>query len=42
MPARMAAAYTKGLKAEPAWRAPWVARLYLLSSKSRPPTMARM
>src|SRR3989442_2868844 len=40
-PARIAAAYTNGLKVEPGWRIAWVARLYLESSKSRPPTMAR-
>src|SRR2546428_12072808 len=40
-PARIAAAYTNGLKVEPGWRIAWVARLDLESAKSRPPTMAR-
>src|SRR2546425_12697142 len=41
-PARIAAAYTNGLKVEPGWRLAWVARLYLEASKSRPPIVARM
>src|SRR6266852_7178981 len=41
-PARAAAEYTNGLKVEPGWRTAWVARLYLESSKSRPPIIARM
>src|SRR5207249_403622 len=41
-PARTAAEYTNGLKVEPGWRIACVARLYLESSKSRPPIIARM
>ena len=40
-PASSAAANTNGLKAEPGWRFASVARLYGLSAKLRPPTMAR-
>lgn len=38
----MAAANVNGLKADPACRRAWVARLNLAVSKSRPPTMARI
>ena len=38
----MAAVYTKGLNDEPGCRLAWVARLNLLSLKSRPPIIAKM
>ncbi len=45
MPWVRAAARTKGLNEEPAWRGPWVARfslaIGLALKKSRPPTIAR-
>jgi len=40
-PLAMAAAQTKGLMLEPAWRFAWVAVLNFSVSKSRPPTSAR-
>ena len=41
-PARIAAEYTNGLKVEPGGRADCVTRFHLESTKSRPPTIARM